>query len=98
MNHPIVIGHSLGGTLAVLIDERHPKEPSAIVAVEGGYPVAATQAQRDRITAAASKPYDGADEATFARALRANQLQYVITSTGDVDTVSRYACRSDPRR
>ena len=96
LNHPIVIGHSLGGTLAVLFAERYPQEPSAIVAVEGGYPVAATQAQRDRIAAAASKPYYGADEATFARALRANQLQYVITSKSDVDTVSRYAGRSDP--
>jgi pimeloyl-ACP methyl ester carboxylesterase len=96
LNHPIVIGHSLGGTLAVLFAERYPRDPGAIVAVEGGYPVAATQAQRDRIAAAASKPYYGVDEATFSKALRTNQLQYVITSKGDVDTVSHYADRSDP--
>lgn len=96
LNHPIVIGHSLGGTLAVLFAERYPQAPGAIVAVEGGYPVAATQAQREKIAAAAAKPYYGADAATFARVLRKNQLQYVITSKTDVDTVSRYADRSDP--
>ena len=96
LHHPIVIGHSLGGTLAVLFAQQYPEEPGAIVAVEGGYPVAATQAQRDRIAAAASKPYYGVDEATFARALRTNQLQYVISSKSDVEAVSRYADRSDP--
>jgi pimeloyl-ACP methyl ester carboxylesterase len=96
LKHPIVIGHSLGGTLAVLFAETYPQQPGAIVAVEGGYPVAATQAQRDRIAAAASKPYYGVDEVTFSKGLRTNQLQYVITSKSDVDTVSRYADRSDP--
>ena len=98
LNHPIVIGHSLGGTLAVLFAERYPQEPGAIVAVEGGYPVAATQAQREKIAAAAAKPYYGADAATFARVLRKNQLQYVITSKTDVDTVSRYADRAIRRQ
>lgn len=32
---PIVIGHSLGGTLAILLAEQHPKRLRAIIAVDG---------------------------------------------------------------
>lgn len=96
LDRPIVIGHSLGGTLAVFFGETFPGEARGIIAVEGGYPVAATAAERARRAEASSKPYYGVDAATFARNLRADQLQYVITSKRDVDTVSRYADRSDP--
>jgi pimeloyl-ACP methyl ester carboxylesterase len=47
LKQPIVIGHSLGGTLAVFFAERYPNDAAGIVTVEGGYPVAPTQAMRD---------------------------------------------------
>jgi pimeloyl-ACP methyl ester carboxylesterase len=96
IRRPVVIGHSLGGTLAVLFGETYPVLAGGIIAVEGGYPIAATAAARERRANAASKPYLGVDAATFVRTLRANQLQYVITSKNDVDTVAKYAGRSDP--
>ena len=35
ISRPVVIGHSLGGTLAILLGEQHPDRLRAIVAVEG---------------------------------------------------------------
>jgi pimeloyl-ACP methyl ester carboxylesterase len=96
MRRPVVIGHSLGGTLAVLFAETYPGLAGSIVAVEGGYPIAPTAAARERRADAASQPYLGVDAATFVRTLRTNQLQYVITSKNDVNTVANYAERSDP--
>jgi pimeloyl-ACP methyl ester carboxylesterase len=96
LDRPIIIGHSLGATLAVLFGESYPDAARGIVAVDGGYPVAPTAAARERRAEASSKPFFGVDAATFARNLRTLQLQYVITSKRDVDSVSRYADRSDP--
>jgi len=96
LQRPIVIGHSLGGTISVLFGETYPNDAAGIIAVEGGYPVAPTAAERERRADAASQPYLGVDSQTFAKRLRANQLQFVITSKSDVDAVSRYADRSDP--
>lgn len=94
--HPIVVGHSLGGTLAVLFGATHADEPGAIIAVEGGYPVASTAAERARRVEASAAPYDSATPSTLAGVLRARMLRYVITSPADVDSVAKYASRSDP--
>ena len=98
LDHPIVVGHSLGGTLAILFAETHPRQARAIIAVEGGYPVAATAAQREQQVKASTAPYIGVRiGAAFAAALRENMLQYVITRKADVDSMERLASRSDPR-
>ena len=96
LKRPIVIGHSLGGTLAVFFAERYPDDAAGIVAVEGGYPVAPTQAMRDAQVARTVKPYEGIAQSELGPALRENMLQYTITSTADVNTVERLAARSEP--
>jgi pimeloyl-ACP methyl ester carboxylesterase len=92
----IVVGHSLGGTLAVLFAEEYPQDVRGLIAVEGGYPVAPTAAARARQSAQQAQPYDGADPKKFDRVLRTTMLQYVITKKADVDTVARLGERSDP--
>ena len=94
--HPIVVGHSLGGTLAVLFGATHADQAGAIIAVEGGYPVALTAAERATRVEASAAPYDSATPSTLASVLRARMLRYVITSPADVDSVAKYASRSDP--
>lgn len=93
---PIIVGHSLGGTLAVLFGATHADEPGAIIAVEGGYPVAPTPGERATRVEASAAPYDSATSSTLASVLRARMLRYVITSPTDVDSVAKYASRSDP--
>lgn len=93
---PIIIGHSLGGTLAVLFGERFGDEARGIIAVEGGYPIAPTATKRKQQSNALAAAFDDADPATFDRVLRTTQLQYVITDKHDVDTVAKLAERSDP--
>lgn len=94
--HPIVVGHSLGGTLVVLLGETHPDDAAAIIAVEGGYPIASTPAERAKRVDASAAPYDSATPSTLATVLRARMLRYVITRPADVDSVDKYAARSDP--
>jgi len=96
LKRPIVIGHSLGGTLAVFFAERYPNDTAGIVTVEGGYPVAPTQAMRDAGVARTVKPYEGLAQSELGPVLRKNMLQYTITSAADVNTVERFAARSDP--
>jgi pimeloyl-ACP methyl ester carboxylesterase len=94
---PIVVGHSLGGTLSVMFGEMHSSDIRGVIAVEGGYPDAPTAARRAAAVAKSSAPFATVTTAAaFDKALRA-MLQYVITRPRDVDTVARLAERSDPR-
>src|SRR5271155_5523707 len=87
LNRPIVVGHSLGGTLAVFFAEHYPHDVTRLVTVEGGYPVAPTQALRDARVAKAVQPYEGIARSDLGPALRENTLQCTITSKADVDVV-----------
>ncbi|MBC5800338.1 MAG: alpha/beta hydrolase [Candidatus Eremiobacteraeota bacterium] len=96
LHRPIIVGHSLGGTLAVLFAETYPHDAADIVTVEGGYPVAATQALRNAQVARSIAPYKGLTQNQLAGALRTNMLQYTITRRADVDRATRLAGRSEP--
>jgi pimeloyl-ACP methyl ester carboxylesterase len=95
LDRPIIIGHSLGGTLAILFGADHPHEIRSIIAVEGGYPIAPTQAAREQRVKASTSAYIGIDDSAFSGVLRTNMLQYVITRRADVDSMERLAGRSD---
>jgi pimeloyl-ACP methyl ester carboxylesterase len=94
---PAIVGHSLGGTLAIYFAEHEPADAGAIVAVEGGYPAGPTQAARNRSVEQSVKPYLHVSQTEFGPALRTDMLQYVITNKPDLDTVERLAGRSDAK-
>ena len=96
LDHPVLIGHSLGGTLSILFAEHHSSELRGVVAVEGGYPVAPTAPERDERVRAATAPYRGIDRRALGDSLRVHMLQYVITRKPAVDSVETIAARSDP--
>jgi pimeloyl-ACP methyl ester carboxylesterase len=97
LNRPIVVGHSLGGTLAVFFAEHYPCDVSNVVTVEGGTPEAPTQAGREAAVAKETAPFKGITQSQLGPVLREQELQYTITSKADVATVEKLAERSDPQ-
>ncbi|MBV9027972.1 MAG: alpha/beta hydrolase [Candidatus Eremiobacteraeota bacterium] len=97
LRRPILLGHSLGGTLAVYFAERYPSDVSNVVTVEGGMPEGPTPAARERAVARETAPFRGIPQGKLGAVLREQQLQYTITGAADVATVERYASRSQPR-
>jgi pimeloyl-ACP methyl ester carboxylesterase len=96
LDHPIIVGHSLGGTLALLFAVHRSAEVRGIVSVEGGYPVAPTAERREESVREATAPYRGIARSAFGDSLGERMLQYVITSKSDADSVQAEAARSDP--
>ncbi len=96
LQHPIVVGHSLGGTITVMFGETYPHDAAKLISVEGGYPEAATQVERDKAVAQSIEPYEGISASQLGNALRKNMLQYTITAPSDVAEATVLAGRSDP--
>lgn len=96
LRRPIVVGHSLGGTLSVYFAEHYPRDVTGLVTVEGGYPVAPTQSRRDASVARSVAPYRDLPQSEIGTVIRQRTLQYTITSKADVDAVESLAARSDP--
>jgi pimeloyl-ACP methyl ester carboxylesterase len=96
LDHPIIVGHSLGGTLAVYFGVHHSAEVRGIISAEGGYPFAATAQERAQRLAQISAPYRGIAPSTLFDSLQKYQLQYTITGKAAVDSVKPIVSRSDP--
>jgi pimeloyl-ACP methyl ester carboxylesterase len=96
LDHPIIVGHSLGGTLAILFASSHAEEARGIIAVEGGYPVAPTPEAREKSVIQSTAPYVGIAQAAFGDSLNEHMLRFVIRSKSDADSVALVAGRSDP--
>lgn len=94
---PIIIGHSLGAALAVLVAESYPMNLGAVIPVEGGFPIAPTAAERAQRAEVSAAPYENATPATLEGVLRAQTLRYTITAPSDVAAVAHYAARSSPK-
>lgn len=99
---PVVVGHSLGGTLAIALAEQHADRIRAIVAVDG-LPVFPgmenfTGAQRRSagerfaamLGAASTREQFEFSEKTYA-------LPALMTSPGDIAAVAPLVARSDPK-
>lgn len=96
LTNAVVIGHSLGGTITVMFGETYPTDAANLITVEGGYPEAATQKERDAAVARAIAPYEKVSQAQLAAALHDNMLQYTITKKADVAAATALAGRSQP--
>ncbi len=99
---PVLIGHSLGGTLAIMLAEQHSDRLGGAIAVEG-LPIfpgseRETAAQRAQgaqrmstMIASASTPQQ------FEAAEKAYSLPYMIRSKSDIDAVAPLTAKSDPK-
>jgi pimeloyl-ACP methyl ester carboxylesterase len=92
----VIVGHSLGGYLALMFAEAFPRDYAGIVAVEGGYPIAATQKERNELVLKASAPYRELSRSQFAATFAKNELKYMITRKSDLLWATNLAGRSDP--
>ncbi|MGH7708474.1 MAG: alpha/beta fold hydrolase [Vulcanimicrobiaceae bacterium] len=99
--HPVVIGHSLGGTLAIALAEQHPDELGGIVALEGlpVFPAVAqsTAAQRTKLAQQAAGQISGLTHAQFL-ATEAQNMQSEGTLNSDlVPASAALEATSDPK-
>jgi pimeloyl-ACP methyl ester carboxylesterase len=98
---PVVVGHSLGGTLAIALAEQHPERLSGIVAVDGlpVFPMLANATPEQREIAAAQMTN------TYAKLPKADEfaaqkgyMETVGTNNPDlVEPAARLEARSDPQ-
>lgn len=99
---PIVIGHSLGGTLTIALAEEHPERLRAAIALDG-LPVfpgtqGMTPAQRLAFAHRFADPIAAVpNEATFARVERQYVLPAMISNPADVAAAASLSARSDPK-
>ena len=96
LRRPILVGHSVGGTLSVYFAEHYPRDITGLVTVEGGYPAGSTQKERDASVAKSVAPYRNLPQSEVGGVIRKETLQYTITSKADVNAVEARAARSDP--
>jgi pimeloyl-ACP methyl ester carboxylesterase len=98
---PVVLGHSIGGTLAIALAEEHPERLSAIIAVDGMpiFPMLAS-ATPDQREATASQM-----AATYASLSKTDELaaeKDYMTTIGTnkpewIEPAARLEARSDPK-
>ncbi len=101
VSHPVVIGHSLGGTLAIDLAEQHPDRLRAAIALDG-LPVFPDVAQvTDAQRAAAAKRMTAAIGGESHAQLLAYELNFMKTA-GTIDpsmvqTLAENCANSDPK-
>ena len=101
IDNPIVIGHSLGGTLAFMLAEQHADRLRAVIAVDG-MPVfpgleRMTAAQRDATGTQIAASMSGATHDQFEAAEKTYVLPYLMISPQDVAQAAPLTARSDPK-
>jgi len=98
---PVVVGHSLGGTLAIALAEQHPERLAGIVAVDG-LPVfpalaGATPAQRQAVAQQLDATFATLDEAGLLSAERKYMAAVATNQPSLVDVMAADAARSDAK-
>lgn len=98
---PVVVGHSLGGTLAFLLAQQHPERLRAIVAVDGlpVFPLLAGKTAQERTATAqqAAAQYASLDPAK-ALAYETNFMRTIGTRDASlVEPTAALEAKSDPK-
>ena len=101
ISKPVVVGHSLGGTLAIALAEEHPERLAGIVAVDG-LPVFpglanATPAQRQAVAQQIYATFAGLDAAGELSAERTYMASVATNQPALVDEMAADAARSDAK-
>ncbi len=104
LDKPVIVGHSLGGSLALAIASDHPDLVGPIVIVDSLPFLAGAQFQAKDLDAA--RPSIAAMKAYMVNQTPQQYADYVqsgvstkfmVTSPSDLDTVKRWSLASDPR-
>lgn len=99
--NPVIIGHSLGGTLGIALAEHYSPDIRGVVAIDGlpifpGYDKLSVAQREQYATQMSSMIANAATPAQFEAAERTYSLPYMITSPSDVAAVAPLTARSSP--
>jgi pimeloyl-ACP methyl ester carboxylesterase len=97
---PVVIGHSLGGTLGFLLATQHPERLRAVVAVDG-LPILPAMnfvpaAQRASIAQQTQAQIAGTTQAQFAAYEKSMVMPSLVTSPADSDAIAALTGTANP--
>ncbi len=97
---PVVIGHSLGGTMGFLLATQHPELLAGVVSLDG-LPILpgmnfVPRAQVEQIAAATSSRMATLTPAAFEQYERTVTLPSLVTSPADVAAIAPLTARSNP--
>ncbi len=100
LDHPVLIGHSLGGFLVLWLAETNPDLPSKVISVDG-LPFltalmnpAVTPEGVKNATEATRKQFNSASDDQFKK-LQHESLESMITSPANIDREARVAATAD---
>ncbi len=101
IDKPVVIGHSLGGTLAILLAEQHPDRLAGIVAADGlpVFPAAAqsTADQRASMAKGITTQLDSMQHASFVQYERNYMATIGTTDAAFAPSLGDLVSKSDPK-
>lgn len=97
---PVVIGHSLGGTMGFMLATQHPDRLRAVISLDGLpiYPanVMMSPAQVKAAAAGAAAAMTNQTPAQFEQTERTRVLPFLVTSQSDIDAIAPLTAKSDP--
>ena len=99
VDKPAVIGHSLGGTLAILLAEQHPERLAQVISVDG-LPVfpgmePLSPERRDAIAKQTADAVGNIPRSQFA-ASQKRSLAYMVSAPQDVEAIADAAAHAGP--
>jgi pimeloyl-ACP methyl ester carboxylesterase len=99
IDRPEVVGHSLGGTLAILLAEQHPERLRKVIALDGLPIFPGTQlmptAQRIAMAKQSSTALAQMSKAQFAQSQK-RSMPFMVTAVADAAAIASQTAESDP--
>lgn len=97
---PVIVGHSLGGTMGFMLATQHPERLAGVVSVDGLpiHPLAVVMpaASVKVMAARLAERMATMSPSQFAQFQRTSVLPSLVTSSQDVDAIAALAAKSDP--
>jgi pimeloyl-ACP methyl ester carboxylesterase len=90
IDRPTIVGHSLGGTLALLLAEQHPDKLHKVIAVDGLPVFPGMQFMPPEQRAAIAR------RSSQFPASQKSSLRYMVSAPADVDAIAAATAKADP--